>query len=214
MIKNITKAAIIFINLILLFQCGGKKEEISATRFAAEVESLSERTVASLERTGPYKNIGATLNELSARLDRENISVTGTPFIVYYNDPARVPQESLNWAVCIPVPAGVTVNPQSGIKIEKVPATLFAATIHVGGYEQIADTYDRLEDWIDEQGLMITGPAMEFFLSPDNTPSESMQIKVGFVVESVPDSIVDDGEKDEEGEYEYEEETEAEGING
>jgi effector-binding domain-containing protein len=206
--KNITLIAIIALG-VMLVQCGGRKEQARAPVFAGEIETLAERTVVSLERTGSYDNIGKALEELSAQLAAEHLNPNGVPFAIYYNEPGSVPEESLSWAVCIPVESGITLSTQSPIKIVTIPEAVFASTVHTGGYEHIAENYDRLEDWIDEQGLMISGPAMEFFISNKDVPAESMRTKVGFVVEPAADSI---GEGDED--YEFEEETEPESING
>ncbi|MGB9741749.1 MAG: GyrI-like domain-containing protein [candidate division WOR-3 bacterium] len=207
---NSAQRGIIFLIVLLVVQCGSdRKEKAKVAVFGAKLETLTEKTVASVEHTGPYEKMGAALSELSAQLAAEKINATGVPFAVYYNDPSIVSPESLSWAVCIPVAAGTTINPQSGIKIITFPQAIIASTIHTGGYNQIGETYERLIDWIDEQGLMITGPAMEFFISGKDVPVESILIKAGFVVEPAPDSAID-----EDGEFEYEQGTEPESING
>jgi effector-binding domain-containing protein len=205
---NIRVVGIIFL-VLLMIQCGGKKEPAKTTAFAAELETLSEKVIASIEHTGSYENVGVAIDELSAELAAENITPTGAPFAVYYDAPDSVQPESLKWAVGIPVAPGTTVNPQSKLKIVRFPTVIYAYTVHTGSYERIAETYEQLGDWIDEQGLMVTGPAIEFFISGNDVPVESLQVKVGFVVEPAPDSVLEDEE-----EFEYEEETEPESGKG
>ncbi|MCX7732133.1 MAG: GyrI-like domain-containing protein [candidate division WOR-3 bacterium] len=208
------KSLIIFVVILLLFGCGSRKEKVTSDGFSADVESLVVvNKVAVMERTGPYKNIGGAIAELMSRLQQYNVSVAGKPFAIYYNDPTEVPPESLSWAVCVPLNTNANVDSGSGIKTVNLPRSLFAYTIHSGGYAGIAQKYDQLEDWIEEHGLMITGPALEFWLSDGDVPTESMRIKLGFIVAAAPDSIIEE-EETEELEYQDEDDTTAETIPG
>lgn len=213
-VKEAVKNLIIFGFVLLLFACGGGKGKVAFDDFSADVESLVVSTnVAVMEGTGPYENIGEATAELMSWLQQRNVPIAGRPFAIYYNDPTEEPLESLSWAVCVPLITNANVDSGSGIKIVNLPRSLFAYTIHSGGYGDIAQKYDQLESWIEEHGLIIAGPALEFWLSDDDVPTESMRIKLGFIVAAAPDSIIEENEN-EEFEYQDEDDTTAETIPG
>ncbi|MEO0009388.1 MAG: GyrI-like domain-containing protein [candidate division WOR-3 bacterium] len=206
------RSLIIFVVVLLLFGCGSRKEKATSDGFSADVESLVVfNKFAVMERTGPYKDIGGAIADLMSRLQQYNVPIAGKPFAIYYNDPTEVSPESLSWAVCVPLNTNANVDSGSGIKTVNLPRSLFAYTIHSGGYVDIAQKYDQLADWIEEHGLMIAGPALEFWLSDGDVPTESMRIKLGFIVAAAPEI---DEDETEELEYQEEEDTSAETIPG
>lgn len=180
----------------LLFNCGPKSDKPESTKpaqeFVAQIETLDSMTVASLNRTAPYSDIGNAMNELSEWLEANKVTAAGAPFVFYYNSPQQVPAESCNWAVCIPVPAATTSGHKGEIVVNKLPAMDIAWTIHTGGYDNVQSTYDKLLEWIDEEGYEVVGPAVEFFLTNENVPVESMKTKIGFVVQPQPDNEMEE----------------------
>lgn len=201
MLKTMKLGAVI-LGILSVVNCGPKSGNCerakTAKDFVAEVATLDSMTVASLNRTGPYSKIGSALKELKSWLDSNKVNPAGTPFVFYYDDSQCVPPESCNWAVCIPIPATALSSKKAGIIVSKLPAMSVAWTIHTGGYGNVQDTYDKLLEWIDEEGYEVTGPAVEFFLSHDEMPLDSMVTKVGFVVQPQPESELEDEEDESE----------------
>lgn len=197
MIDRLKSIALVF-SVFVLLNCGPKSGKPESSKlvqdFVAQVETLDSMTVASLNRTGPYSSIEPALIELNDWLKSNNITPTGVPFVFYYDNPQTVAPESCNWAVCVPVPAATTSGQMGAIVVNKLPVMDIAWTIHTGGYENVQSTYNRLLEWIDEEGYEVVGPAVEFFLSEKGTPAESMKTKIGFVVEPQPESGIEEVE--------------------
>lgn len=202
---NLTKLGAVILGILLVLNCGPKSGSSQSAKiaknFVAEVATLDSMTVASLNRTGSYSDIESALKELKSWLESNRVNPAGTPFVFYYDDLQGVPPESCNWAVCIPIPATTRSDKKTGITVSKLPAMIVAWTIHTGGYGNVQDTYDKLLEWIDEEGYEVTGPAVEFFLSHDELPEDSMVTKVGFVVQPQPASELEEEEEEEEGEF-------------
>jgi hypothetical protein len=93
-------------------------------------------------------------------------------------DPARLPRDRWRWRVLIRVPEGVTAADVAaarrslkerkgldGPRVRRVTMTEGAAlqTLHVGPYDQLGRTYDRLLE--AARGRKRSGPAHEIYLS-------------------------------------------------
>ncbi|MGQ9678142.1 MAG: GyrI-like domain-containing protein [bacterium] len=176
----------------------------SAEKFVAAVETLDSMTVVSLNRTGPYSNVLSTMKELKGWLESNKVEPSGTPFVFYYDGPHSAQAESSNWAVCIPVPATtLSNNEKNGVVVTRLPGMYVAWSVHTGRYENVRDTYDKLLEWLDEEGYVVTGPAVEFFISEDDVPADSMLTKVGFVVQPQPELELEEQEdQEDEGDVE------------
>ncbi len=145
------------------------------------------------------QRLGGALKELQDWLKTNNLSPSGVPFAFYYpEDSTSVSSGSASWAVCIPISAGSPVVEKSDVVIKKLEPMEVAVAIHNGGFDKIGLTYEKLENWIDAQGLEVVGPSLEFFISDSTTPVDSMRVKIGFVVAPISEEIEEDIELEDE----------------
>lgn len=193
MCKKIGKIVFAFAAVVFLISCGAKEEKAKVVeQFAVEVETLAAMTIATLDRTGPYSGVKQAMTDLMTWLEANKVTPVGPPFALYYDSPADVDPESCSWAVCVPVPPETKADNKSGVNITTLGPVTVAFTFHTGGFEKISETYDKLTDWIDEQDLMIAGPAVELYLTGGDVPAESIKVKAGFIVQPVPDEEGDE----------------------
>lgn len=186
MFKSVASAIAALLVVVLMLGCGSqqpaaKKEE---PKLEVSVQTMDSMVVASVARTGPYTGIKQAMANLVAWLEKNKVQPAGGPCAVFYTGP-EVPQDSAKWEVCIPVPAGTKGD--KDVIVKTMPPTQVAKTLHVGPHEGAAATYEKLAKWVDENGYVIAGPAMEFYLNdPANTPAESLKIDVAFPVTAKP----------------------------
>ncbi|MEO0082248.1 MAG: GyrI-like domain-containing protein [candidate division WOR-3 bacterium] len=158
-------------------QPAGKTEE---PKFTASVKMLNETNVAYLTRTGPYAGVGQAINELFAWLEKCQVKPAGGPFAVFLTG-FEVPQESAKWEVCVPVPA--ETKGDKDVAVKAMPATQIAAALYIGPYDKVGPVYEQLMKWVDENGYVVAGPCMEFYLSdPSKTPAESLKTEITCIV--------------------------------
>ncbi|MGQ9707313.1 MAG: GyrI-like domain-containing protein [bacterium] len=199
MFDRIAKIMLTLMLVSVLAGCGTRTEQLKTTPFVVEVENLNSMIVASLNKTGPHAGVGQAMKELLGWIGANKITPTGAPFALYYNVPGEVPDESLSWAVCIPVPENTGPDEKSLIKVITLPPMEVAFTIHSGGYENLPETYERLINWIEDEELITSGPALECYLSPVDAPSDSIKVKLGMVVQPMPESIDESGNEEGAG---------------
>jgi len=100
---------------------------------------------------------------------------SGAPFVAYYN----MDMGDLDIEVGFPV-----INSQPArdeVKPGEIPAGKYAATLHVGLYNEIEPAYNALMAWMAEKGYEPTGVAYEVYLNdPGETPPAELQTQILF----------------------------------
>jgi effector-binding domain-containing protein len=131
----------------------------------------------SLSRIG--NDIGAGFGLLMQILDREGISASGPPLIVYHH----VIDEETDGDIEICVPVDGDISGDSEVYGRELEGGTMATTVHRGPYEQIAPAYRTLTGWISEHGREIAGPPREIYLNdPQIVPPEEILTRVEFPI--------------------------------
>lgn len=99
---------------------------------------------------GPYDQTEDILDELMGWIMRVGHPYSSPPLAVYYDDPAQVAEEDLRGDVCLPVAEVVEGDDQAQVK--ELPETEVAFKLHEGAYDGIADVYEEIFSWIEDQG--------------------------------------------------------------
>ncbi|MCX7785427.1 MAG: GyrI-like domain-containing protein [candidate division WOR-3 bacterium] len=172
---------------LLILGCGGPKKETSPqsttaqSGFIAITKVIDSMCVISLEKKGPYAEVGKAFAELTSRALLNKVTITGTPFAIYYDDPNKVIPESTRYEVCIPVAS--STKEDKLIKIKKLPPTEVASTIYIGPYDKIGPTYLNFMSWLEKNNYIISGPAREIYLNdPSKVPAESLKTEIQFPI--------------------------------
>lgn len=143
------------------------------------VETLKPITALCLHMTGSYAQHPAAITQLMTMAGMRGV-VRGGPFGVYYNSPGQVPEDSLSWDVCVPVPAGTTA--EAPFVINEMPEVTAAVVICTGPYEDTGRCFAILSDWIAANGYVLAGPPQEHWLSDASAPPAEMQVRLVFPV--------------------------------
>ena len=143
--------------------------------FSPEITQTQPMSVAYVVVHGPYAQIPQYLAVLYGWIARHGLAPAGMPGTAYLSDPSEGPPEQAVFEVWAPVsgdPERVeAVDGDVGVKA--LEPMLVATATHTGPYESVGETYGRLAQWLVEQGHVISGPPMEFYLTdPATTPPE------------------------------------------
>ncbi len=170
--------------VLFICTCGGPKKETpnkpvttAAPVFAATIKTVDSMTVISIAKNGSYSDVGKTIGELMTWVIAKKIRMTGNPFGIYYDNPAKVTPESTRYEICLPV--SKDTKSDNIIKVKQLPKMEVASTIYMGSYDKIGTAYEKLTNWITEQGYIITGPSRElYFSNPASASPESLKTEV------------------------------------
>jgi effector-binding domain-containing protein len=134
---------------------------------AINLKDVPERTVAYMKCKGPWRQLPEKLASLDDHMARKGFTPTGPALGIYYNTPAEVAAEHLEWEVCRPIASETReyVEGGSGFGVRQLPAAKMATIIHTGSYRKTSSTYAIIEGWIARKGLKVCGPAEETYVS-------------------------------------------------
>ena len=136
------------------------------SEFAPEVVSLEPTAVAVVRETVP-------MNELTSFFDRafhavaeavgaQGVALAGPPFGAYYG----MPTDTVDLAAGFPVQREVVAT--GDVVASTLPGGRAAQVMHVGSYDSLGQTYDRLFGWMRQQGLTPDSMMWESYLTePD-----------------------------------------------
>jgi effector-binding domain-containing protein len=149
---------------------------------AAAGQGFQDETVPSLkdiepfaycvvEHTGPLSEVSAVVGQLIGEMQDQNLfsAIQGPMVGVYPLESMSMDPGDLSWELGFIVTA--QTEPQAPLikKVWEYPTV--AAVIHIGPYEKVGATIDKLMAWMKAEGCTAEGPLLERYL---NNP---MQVK-------------------------------------
>jgi AraC family transcriptional regulator len=130
-----------------------------------------------IHKQGPFTEIVSAINELWQQMQQQQIMPTGTMLGIFYNAPADVKPEELDWEIGFPV---TNVNPQPPLLSKIWDFSTVAKTVHTGPFENTGETFEKVFQWMEANGYEQDGPVLERYLTmpgPDIDPS-SMKAEI------------------------------------
>ena len=111
---------------------------------------------------------GGAFSVVAAVLSARGTPPTQAPFAYYPRLPDATVKVEAGFTVAEPIAGSGEVVPS------QLPAGTIARATHLGPYEKLAETYTALADWAATQGLAVSGPMWEVYLSdPQLEPDPS-----------------------------------------
>lgn len=159
--------AVILMSLLL---CGSPSKTENIGVAVKEIEAFA---YCCLTHKGPYTEIENVIAQLMPTMQSQNIMPMGPMIGVYYNDPAQVAPEELEWEIGFPV--AEQAMPQSPLEKKVWSFTTVAAAVHKGAYEETGQTYAKIFEWMEANGYEQVGPVLEKYLTmpmPETKPED------------------------------------------
>ena len=110
------------------------------------LENLTKFTYVAIKHVGPYEDYGPLKEEFLNEIKDQQIVATGSPFLIYYNNPEYTQPNNLEWEIGIPTAEGTIVkeplvletwNYEKIAKVEKDEETPITKNIYPLIFEQI-----------------------------------------------------------------------------
>ena len=137
------------------------------------------------ERTCPMdpKVISHTMGDawgaVLAVMDAAGVAPAGMPLTVYETfDP-----DALTFRAGIPVDLAGLAAASGNVRAAHTPAGRVVTFTHVGPYETLSQSFQKMMAFLEAEGLRIGGPSWEVYVDdPDETPAEELRTEVFAVV--------------------------------
>ena len=144
-----------------------------------EVRNTLERPTLAVRTRTPVEKLseimGSCYGEIMQLMESTGVQPAGSPFAMYYN----MDMSDLDVEIGFPIAAA---SQGSGrVKAGKLPGGRAAVTLHVGPYDKIGDAYNRLTEYVKQQGVDTRDFVYEFYLNdPGETAPEDLQTEIYF----------------------------------
>jgi effector-binding domain-containing protein len=132
--------------------------------------------VVFIQHQGSFAEIPSAMDRLHTWAKEKDYTMVGPPVGIYFDDPNRVPEDSLRWEIEWPIAEDVgETEPSDGIGVREVEPMLVAATYHKGPYDEVAKSYMALFGWMAQNGYEVAGPVREVYWSdPEKSAEEEL----------------------------------------
>ncbi|MDT8396963.1 MAG: GyrI-like domain-containing protein [bacterium] len=130
-----------------------------------DIKETPALTVASLESTGSFDEVGRVFMELFRWVLVSGGKVASYPMALFPSPPDQVPAEGVRFEACIPIDPAAALKPGDGVAIRQLPAATVAFVRHHGGYGKVGLAYDRILTWAAQAGYKVAGPSRELYLT-------------------------------------------------
>ncbi len=120
-----------------------------------EIKETEELNIISITYKGPFSDCGKYIGKLYKAAKGK---AAGKVFSLYSED---VNHDDPEGTVCLPVKKEVE---GPGIEYRTIPAGKVISLIHIGPYDTIGNSYQKLVDYRNENSLEQTGPYREIYI--------------------------------------------------
>jgi effector-binding domain-containing protein len=136
-----------------------------------EIKRFKSRPVIGIRRRIAKSDVGEFIKEtfetVGQFFNSHGMQMTGPPVAIYY----ETTESEFDMAAGAPVKE-VTATTDQIVELELIGG-LKATTIHSGGYERLADTWDELIGKLEEDGLVTGMPCWEEYLTDPRREPDS-----------------------------------------
>ena len=137
----------------------------------ASIKEVPPFAYCCIVHTGPISDMTSVIGQLIQAMQQQNIfsAIRGPMVAVYYSILTTVDSQDLSWEVGFIVTE--QTMPQAPLVKKVWSHNTVAAATHVGPYQKLGETLEKLVAWIGAQGYAADKPLLERYL---NNP---MQVK-------------------------------------
>jgi len=144
-----------------------------------EIRNVQERHIAAVRTRTPVEKLteimGACYGEVIGCISSQNLQPAGPPFAIYYN----MDMADLDVEIGFPVASKITECGR--VKPGIIPGGRAAVDLHVGPYDKIGDTYERLTSFLKDQAVEPDSFSYEYYLNdPAETAPEDLKTEIYF----------------------------------
>ena len=147
---------------------------MSEVRTEPELTTIPEAATAVVRAVVPLGDLPAFFDRafptIGAALGASGATSTGPAFAYY----VREPDDSCELEVGFPIDGAI--EPAGDVVPSRLPGGRVATVVHEGGYDGLQQSWSRLQDWAEQQGLTRVGGFWEVYLTepgPDADPADN-----------------------------------------
>ncbi len=145
------------------------------TEIQTQVVATDHTPTAGIRRVVPASEISSFFDfaytTVVQAIQDQGASIVGPAYARYFS----VPGETFDLEAGFPISISTPIAPTADIVVDSLPAGRAARAVHFGSYDALAESWQKLDAWIQAQGLNRTGPMWEVYVTmptPDANPED------------------------------------------
>ncbi len=159
---------------------GFEPRPLDAAGLEVEIRRRPSQQIACVRYVGPYDEVGEAWDELAGWLAAEGLFGPGVEMLgLCYDDPGITPRDRLRYDACATLDGDF--EPRGNVRRGEIAGGEFAVARHVGPYQELSETYDRLiGHWLPLAGREPGEPPCieQYWNNPEDTPPEELETDV------------------------------------
>lgn len=146
-----------------------------------EKKNIESQKVGYIKHIGNVKDMGMIMDKLMTWVNKNNITVVGVPFTIYYTDPRMVNPDEMVYDMLIPISNDIEGDEE--VKIKTIPPCTVISTVHKGPYTTLPEAYKAIWDYILENKYEMSGMPLERYLNnPQDVPEDELLTEIQFPI--------------------------------
>lgn len=107
---------------------------------------------------------GPTFEEVAAAINTAGGDIIGPAYACYFGVPSDVVDVEIGFGIGAPISS-------ANLILTQVPSQEAAVGTHLGPYDELTDSYDKLLPWMQQQGIDLSDHMYEFYDAMDDDQS-------------------------------------------
>lgn len=149
-----------------------------------EEKEVENKKIGLIKHKGKIDEVRGIIDKLLQWISKNNLSIDGSPFAIYYTNPTKIPFDVMVYEVGIPIIG----NPKEddNIKIRYIHEHFVVSTIHEGKYSSLSKTHMKLWEYIFKNDYEVDGFPRELYLNnPDEVYEEELLTEIQIPVKKL-----------------------------
>ena len=143
---------------------------------------VPDQQVLAIRKSGHYRIIPELLSQLFEFVFKKQVAIAGMPMLILHEKSKEEAEEADRTGTAdveVAVPVNGQVRTEGEIIAYTLPGGTMARIVHLGPYETVTGSYERLFAWVAERGLVVKGPIREvYYNDPREVRSEEIKTEI------------------------------------
>lgn len=136
------------------------KIAMSSAKYSVEEKEVEPLLIAGIRMKGKYSDCGTGFGRIGKNFGRY---MAGKGMLLHFDSEYHA--DDADFEVAVPVRSGARIGTKKdGIEVRELPGGTCLSLLHLGPYEQIGRSYEKILNYAKDRGIEFSCPSREIYL--------------------------------------------------